>query len=138
MRFTRPLSVTLLALAVLTFASLNLLRFIEVIRLWSFLKEHLSIPPLYLALSGAAWGGVGLFIAWGLWRGKRRMSTFVVFFVLAYSIYYWIDRLWVVAEKAANWPFAVGVNIALLSFVFLTLRRSQARAFFGDLHEYRN
>ena len=139
----RPKSVTLLALGVLLIACLNLIRLVQSLLLWNFLVEVLPTHGLYphlsmyLALSGLFWGSTGLILVWGLWRGLRWAPWFTCLAVLAYSVYYWIDRLWISADHGqSNWPFSVGLNILCLSYALWTLFFSKARLFFGDLHEH--
>lgn len=133
----RPLSVTLLALGVLSIAGLNLLRLVDALRLWDFLSKLLPIPPLYLALTGLGASGFGLVLAWGLWRAKRWAPSFTRLAALAYAIYYWLDRLVLsnADSRRANQPFAAGATVILLALVFWILSRPKAKAFFGDNYD---
>ena len=139
----RPTNVTILALGVLLIASLNLIRLVQSLLLWNFLVEifpsygHYPLIPIYLALTGLLWGSTGLILTWGLWRGSRWVSLSTCLAALVYSIYYWIDRLWISASHGqSNWHFSAGLNIFCLCYVLWTLFYSKARLFFGDLHEY--
>jgi hypothetical protein len=132
----RPLSVTLLALGVLTIAGYNLIRFFQAVQLWDFLEKFPGVTPLYLVLSGLVWGASGLALAWGLWRGRSWARRFTGIFALAYTLYYWIDRLWISNPGlTANLPFSAGLNLALLSLTAWILTRPGARSFFGAMHE---
>ncbi len=130
----RPLSVTLLALGVLSIASLNLLRLVDAVRLWDFLSKLLPISPLYLALTGLIAGGIGLFLAWGLWKGRGWAPRFTMLASLAYAAYYWLDRLLLsnADSRRSNLPFSVGATLVLLALIFYILSRRRAKAFFGD------
>jgi len=131
-----PFSVTLVALGVLILAGINLLRFIEALRQWQFLSTLLPISPLYLALSGLAWGGLGLSIVWGLWSGFRWAARALRWAALAYTLYYWIDRLTLSSPVAeTNWLFAAVTNALILSLIFWILSRRKAKVFFGELHD---
>ena len=69
------------------------------------------ISPPYLAASGLVWGVAGLVLAWGLWRGYTLAWRFTLIFAGAYTLYYWIDRLWVSNSGIpANLPFSAGLN----------------------------
>jgi hypothetical protein len=133
----RPFSVSLLAIVVLTFTSLHLVRFVEVLRLWDFLHELLPDLPLFLALTGAIWGVIGLVLVWGLWRGHPMAPQATRLAALVYAGYYWIDHLWLAAsiEERRILPFTVGVTLVLLGFIYWTLSRPRAKAFFGERHE---
>ncbi len=132
----RPKTVTLLVLGVLTIAGFNLARFAQAVALWRFLREFSAVSPLYLAGSGLVWGAAGLMIAWGLWRGSRWAPRFILFFTLAYSLYYWIDRLWL-SERGSwsNAAFALGVNGFLVLITVWISSRPSVRAYFGVNHE---
>lgn len=132
----RPFSVTLLAIVVLTIAGLNLLRFVQAILQREFLSEFPTVSLPYLIFSGLFWTVSGLVSAWGLWRHKRWAPRFTMLFVLAYSLYYWLERIWLSRFNVwANIPFAIGVNILLLIITAWVLTRPKARAFFGEFHE---
>jgi hypothetical protein len=132
----RPLSVTFLALGVLTLAGFNLLRFIVSLQQWDFLDSLLSVHPLYIATTGLVWAAAGLVLTWGLWFGRGWSVRGAQAGVLLYSLYYWLDRLLVASVSGGyNWPFAVGVNIVLVGLVFWILSNRKAKAFFGAMHD---
>lgn len=129
----RPWHVEYLAALVLGFALLNLLRAIEAGRNWQLLDYlPISVPPLYLLLSGAIWALIGLLLAVGLWFGFRPawLGAQVVF--LFYAGYYWLDRLWLAEPPALaiRWPFLVVLTILLLVLAFGSLWLPGGRAFF--------
>ena len=127
----RPAGVTLLALGVLSLGGLNFLRFVQALRQWTFLQELLPISPADLALSGLGWAGIGLVLAWGLWRGWPWVLRLAPWAALAYSLYYWADRLLLSSKgSASNWPFAAGLNALMLVLVVWTLFQPRTRAFF--------
>lgn len=131
-RPSRPFSVTLLALGVLTLAGINLLRFVVSLQQRRFLAEILPISPLYLTTTGLIWGLIGAILALGLWAGWRWSVLGTALVSLAYSLYYWFDRLFVVAEGVGrNWLFALAVNLVLLAVVYWCLMNRKAKAFFG-------
>ena len=133
---SRPLSVTMLTFGVLTLAGLNLVRFIAACQQREFLANLLPVSPLYLALSGLVWAVIGLVLAYGLWTGKPIAVGGTLVAALAYTLYYWFDRSLLAADApAANWPFAVLINLCLLVMVFWILFRPKARIFFGAMHD---
>lgn len=132
----RPFSVTLLAIAVLTIAGFNLLRFVQAILQRDFLSEFPSVSLPYLILSGLVWAVSGLVSAWGLWRRKNWASRFTMIFILVYSLAYWLERIWLSRYNSwMNVPFAIVANSLLLLSTAWVLTRPKARRFFGEFHE---
>lgn len=134
--FRRPFGVTLLALGVLILAGINLDRFIEAIRLWEYLSQLLPVSPLYLAVTGLVWGLAGIPIALGLWRGWRWAPRLTRLGVLAYLLYYWVDRLSIENQsgQSVNLPFAAGATLVILVYVFWLLSLRKVKNFFGETH----
>jgi hypothetical protein len=136
----RPLSVTLLALGVLIIAWLNMVRWVQAVRQWSFLTSLPVVSPLYPLLSGLFWTLAGLPLFWGLWRGLRWAYRLAPLCAGLYTLYFWIDRL-VVGQGISlqwnnfAWPFQAGINLLLLGSLAWILSRSRTKAFFGVVHE---
>ena len=139
----RPFSVTLLALGVLTIASLNLVRLILALRQWSFLASLPAESPLYLVLTALIWITAGGPLIWGLWTGKSWSPARCRAFTLAYAVYFWLERLFLFGRPSDSFGspslaylpgqglFSAGVTLFLLVLVFWILRRPGARKFFG-------
>ncbi len=139
----RPFSVTLLALGVLTIASLNLVRFVQAVRQWSFLASLPSEPPLYLVLTALIWIATGVPLVWGLWKGKAWAPARCRAFTVAYAAYFWLERLFLFGRprggfslpSLASLPggglFSALATLVLLLFVFWALRRAGAKKYFG-------
>jgi hypothetical protein len=133
----RPLFVTLLTVMVLIITSTNLVRFIDALSEWDFLSSLPRVSPAYLAASGLLWTLVGLPLMWALWRGHPQAPKAARILALAYTLYYWLDRILVESAvgRPANWPFAVGLTIVLLIFIFCILSTSKPRSFFGEIDD---
>ncbi len=72
----------------------------------------LSVPPWYLPLAGALWGGLWLVLGIGLWRRKEWARRFTLI-VLPLQVCFWLADWWLFSRSA----------IAIQSFGFdLTLR----------------
>jgi hypothetical protein len=133
----RPLSVTLIALGVLTIASVNLLQFWNAVKQWDFLVGLLPISPLYLIVSGLVWGLSGLVLFYGLWRGLRWAPVLLLITAILYTLAYWLDRLLLAATGLGdNWLFTGIVYLLLLSLVLWVMTRRRAKAFFGVTHDH--
>ena len=144
----RPFSVTLLALGVIILSALNLARFGLSLRYWEYLDTLTRVSPWYLALSGLVWGLAGLPLAWGLLRGKAWSPGLARAVALTYAIYYWMDQVFLQdhpltnAEGGArlllpgNWIFEAGLTVLLLAYMEWSLKRRQARAYFGEVNEH--
>jgi hypothetical protein len=133
-RSQRPLSVTLVALIVLFITLLHLIRLFRAIYLWDFLADLPGISPLYLILTGLIWSLIGLPLGWWIWRGHPRSLKITRIVALAYTMYYWLDRI-LVAEGSVERPndaFVAGLNVMLLAFIFWTLSRPQIIRFLHD------
>ena len=138
MKPNRPMSVTLLAVGVLTVAILYLTRFSLAFKRWGLLTELESAsPPTYLSITGGVWGLAGLVIVVGLWRGMAWAPMTVRLAAMVFSVNFWVERLVLAVDPFPLihqlWP--LGVNVIILALVFLALSRPRARTFFGDLHE---
>ena len=139
-RPTRPFSVTVIAVVVLYVAATNLLRTIQSALNWDVLAGLFSFSPAYLTVSGLAWGISGAWLVWGLWRGSARARRSCVVFFLAYSMYFWIDRLILPgsAIRNNNWIFQVCLQTVVLSYLVWIMSRKRTRQYFGEPYEYRS
>lgn len=128
----RPRSVTLLAVVVLILAGLNLNRLVQSLLQWDFLRTLLPISPVYLAVSGLIWGGVGLTLFVGLWSGQPWVPGLARWGSLAFFLYSWLDRY--LLENPATWrfktPFFIGATVLTLGLVFWILSRPKVKLFF--------
>lgn len=132
-RIYRPFSVTLLAVLVLMLAVMNLLRLLRAAALWDFLSEVLTISPLYFVLTGLIWTITGGVLLWGLWRGRNWAPRITLLAFLAYSFYFWFDRLFLATgAQMANWPFLAAVNLLLLFWILWIFRRRGTREYFSN------
>jgi hypothetical protein len=136
----RLLSVTLIALGVLTIACLSLLRLVLSLVQWQFLSTLEGVSPFYQALTGLVWSVTGFLLSWGLWRRKPWARMAAVWWTLLYALYYWLDRLFLAGllksgEPPSNLAFAACVTVMILAFVFWTLSRPKVKMIFGELHE---
>ena len=136
-RSRRPLSVTLLALLVFSVAILNFLRLVITAQKWAFLAGLLPMSPLYLVLSGLLWCLAGILLAWGLWRGKPWGPKLTLISIVAYTLHYWLDRLFMPGYPQRNTGgyFLIGVNLLIVFLSLWALSRPRARYFFGEKHE---
>jgi hypothetical protein len=131
-RPSRPIRVTLLAVGVLTITSLHLLRLVEAVQQWQFLKSLTGVSPVYLALTGLIWASAGLLLFWGLWRGHARAVRFAPGYLLVFTLYYWLDRIFIAnrAISLANWPVTALLTIVGLAYTFWALRARASRNYF--------
>jgi len=129
---SRPIRVTLLAIGVLTITSLHLLRLVEAVQQWQFLTGLPGVSPAYLAFTGLIWASAGLLLFWGLWRGHARAARFAPGYLLAYALYYWLDRIFVAnpAISLANWPVTAALTIVGLAYMFWALRARASKKYF--------
>lgn len=133
----RPFLVTLLAVVVLSITIINLVRFVNTLRLWNFLASFPGISPPVLAITGLFWVIIGTLLFWGLWTGKSSTPQATRVLTVVYLGYQWLERILSVraGNDLENWPFAVSMTLIVLIFIFWTLSRSGAKTFFGEMHE---
>lgn len=133
----RPVSVTIMALSVLSIAIYNLVGLIQVISSFELLKQLLSFSPAWLGAARLFWGGMGLIIAWGLWVGLPWAPRLTRLAAACYAIYLWIDRIFLYdpAGRGANIPFMISVTILLLAFVYLVLASKVSYRYFSSMDE---
>jgi hypothetical protein len=132
MKPRRPFWVSVIAVIFLLLAAVGWLRFQQTLASWNLLSELGVWPgPLYLALSGAAWGMPGLPAAWGLWTGRRWAVRFAWPAAGFYPLTYWVDRLFLTRspQALAAWPFWLGVSLLWLGLISVVLICKPARRY---------
>ncbi|MGW8251537.1 MAG: hypothetical protein ACWGO1_12905 [Anaerolineales bacterium] len=134
-RRRRPLSVTLLVCGVLTLAGINFLRFAVSLQQWVFLNSTLPVNPLYLSASGLIWAVTGLVLAAGLWLRRAWAVRATQLAALAYSLYFWVDRIFIAQGAGRNWLFVLAANLLFVFIVFWILSNRKAKAYFGAMHD---
>jgi hypothetical protein len=129
---SRPGRVTLLAVGVLTIASLQLLRLYETLRQWQFLSGLDGVSPVYLALTGLIWAAAGLPLFWGLWRGHAWAVRFAPGCLFVFALYYWLDHIFVAnrAVSLVNWPFTAALTLIGLAYMYWALRTRAGKNYF--------
>ena len=114
------------------------LRAVEAVRRWEFLDSlSMSAAPVYFYLSGLAWGSLGLLIFAGLWQGREATPRMLRFTSIAFTVYYWADRMLVASSplRKSGWIPTAIVMIALLAAIFWILSRPKTQGFFGEKNE---
>jgi hypothetical protein len=131
----RPLSVTLLALAVLCIAVYNAAGAMAAIQGYTVLDTlPLRLPPAYFVARNALWMAVFAALAlglWRLWRWARRATPVAFGLYLALG---WVERL-VFAQSdyaRASVPCFLLLEGVALALVWLVLGRRQTRQAFSD------
>jgi hypothetical protein len=134
----RPLSVTILALGVLTLAALYLTRIFVTLREWTFL-QHYAIPGAaeYLLVSGLGWTAILLPWGVGLWRGAGKAYRLLLPLSGIYTLSMWGERLYLHLKNAPahNHPFWLGLTLLVWGWLGWLHNRPATRVFFGVLHE---
>lgn len=126
-----PVSVTIVAMLVLSLTIINTIRAGAAITRWGILREFEPHPgPLYILLTGLAWavtGGV-MFIALGRRRAWARTGLSAA--AALYCAYVWADRLiFQAGQPRANVPFSVTITIVGLACVLFVLWSPAGRNF---------
>ncbi len=135
MKAKRPRGVTFLAVGVLMIAALFISRLVQAILYWDELNGLvLRVHPLYLIVTGLVFGAAGLPMIWGLWLGRAWVVRRFQIFLGALVFYYWLDRIFLTASKAAqgNWPFAAAITVAMTAWVIWLFSRPGTKLFFAN------
>ncbi|NOY98764.1 MAG: hypothetical protein GXP40_06120 [Chloroflexi bacterium] len=135
---SRPFSVTLLALGVLSLTTLNGVRFGAALIDWKLLDSIMPRPgPLYIAATGLIWTLGGLTVYTGLWLGRKWSRPAALIASVLYAAYYWFDRLTFRSSvPSANQPFALAATIVCLLFVITALSLPGSRKFFRQREQH--
>jgi hypothetical protein len=133
----RPITVTILAIAVLIIAAVNLIRVWATVRNWETLTNlGVSPGPIYIALTGAFWAITFLILFRLIWTGnpKARISSFIA--IGLYIAYYWLDSLVFQSRiPQKNTPFAIGMTILVVFYTLLSLSLPANKAFLSRKNE---
>lgn len=138
MKAKRPKSVTWLAIGVLTLAVLHFSRLVNTITKWDYYATlPLSVPLIFFVVSGLIWGLAALYLGFGLWRGKNWALRFTNYGAIAFTLYYWVDRLFLSSDplRNTNLRFSLGATVSLLAIIYWILSRPKAQLFFGETNE---
>jgi hypothetical protein len=138
MKAKRPKSVTWLAVGVLTLAVLHFSRLVNAISKWDYyITLPLSVPLIFFVLSGLIWGLAAGFLGIGLWRGMNWAIRFTHYGAIAFTVYYWVDRLFLSIDplRKTNFRFSLGATVSLLAIIYWILSRPKAQLFFGAANE---
>jgi hypothetical protein len=132
---TRPWLVTALCATLLLTSLVHILKMSQAITQWDLLQSlPLSVSPLYLTLHGFLWGAMGLAAAYIMWKGFPWARRITLILALFYSLWFWIDSIWVKALEVfqTRWPFNLVVTGLGLSFIIITLYVPANRAHFEE------
>jgi hypothetical protein len=120
---------TLLLILVLSLTAWNILRLWTALAWRGALTEFAGAQIFALtAIGGAAWSGAGVFVAWSILREKKWAAKALSAAAVAYSIWYWVERL-VWQSPRPNWLFAVIVNLILILFILLITKSLSREAY---------
>ena len=121
----RPFGVTLLLWLVLMLVAWGAVRFLAAIRWWDVLTEFdARLSPLYLSVTGAAWGAAGAILFWGILNRMAWSRSAVLASALGWQVQFWAERA-VFESPDPNMLFAAAASCLLIGgIVFITLHRS--------------
>ncbi|MEA4908096.1 MAG: hypothetical protein GYA17_15435 [Chloroflexi bacterium] len=129
----RSIELKLLALGLLVPGIFGWLRCQQAIGQWDWLARLAVRPgPLYLALSGAVWGALGVGAALWLWWGGRGAAWGVRAAAGLLALSYWVDRVAFYRSSSAqvSLPFSMGFTVVSLLAVLLVTGLPRQQRFF--------
>jgi hypothetical protein len=121
---------------VLTFTAAQLLRVcVAAGNLGYYSQLQLNVHPAFFVVSGLIWGGLGLWLARGLWQAEAWAPKAMTYGALAFAAFSWFDRLVLQTDgpQRTSLPFDVIVTAATLVFIFRIFRLPRVRAYFGEM-----
>jgi hypothetical protein len=132
----RPFGVTLLLWMVLSLSAWGAIRSFAALRWWDVLYEFkASLSPVYLFITGAAWGVAGIVLLWSMWNGKPWSRVAILASVILWLAEYWIERLFFQASRA-NLPFALILSALLVAVTFASTLNRRTKNFFTKSEEH--
>ena len=132
----RPFSVTLLLWMVLILSAWGFTRLAAALQTWDLLTEfEAGLSPLYLSITGAAWGVAGCVLLYSIWRGKPWVRFASITSTLIWLIEYWLERTLFQATRG-NLFFAIGSSIFIIVIVWALSRQLGTKSFFIKSEEH--
>ena len=132
----RPFGVTLLLWMVLSLSAWGAIRSFAALRWWDVLYEFkASLSPVYLCITGAAWGVAGIVLLWSMWKGRPWSRVAILVSVILWLAEYWIERLFFQASRA-NLPFALILSALLLAVTLASTLNRHTKDFFTKSEEH--
>ena len=126
----RPFSVTILLWLVLCLTAWSGLRLATAFQWRQTLMEFASSPRLlYIAVSAGIWLIIGISLLWAMWQVKAWVRFALFWAGAAFGVWYWCDRL-LLQTSRANWPFALGATVLILSLVIICVVHPRTKTFF--------
>jgi hypothetical protein len=120
----RPFLLKLLILGFLILSWLGWSRLYETVRVWEIFEAYSTEDLLiYIAISGAVVGLIGLCAASGLLFRAKWAPNIARASAILCSAWYWLDRILLTESSTANTnlPFAIVLNLIGLIFTFIVL-----------------
>jgi hypothetical protein len=111
---------TLTIAVVLCYTAWNAVRFRTSIAWRSVLEEYeVQGGTAYLAFTGAFWTLLGLMLLFALLSGKRWAGRMLIASSLAYSLWYWMDRM-LFQTPRHEWLISISLNALIVAILLRT------------------
>ena len=136
----RPFAVTTLLFMVLCLTVWNAIRLYAAVSDWDALAEFSPRPgPIYIAATASFWALSGLVLFNFLRRPGARAPRLAAIYLLAYTIWAWMDRL-LLQQPHPNWPFALSLTLVFVIFFSLLLFDRTLRNYYQqrETHDQQN
>jgi hypothetical protein len=126
-----PLGIIILELIVFGNGFWNGLRLSEAIFFGKTLEIYRASPQ-YITISGGFWFISAVSLGTGIWLRKPWAWAGSMAGAASYSIWYWMDRIFLQAPHS-NWLFALVVTLLLLAISTAILFNAKTRRYFHKL-----
>ena len=130
----RPRILTVLSLVVCMVSFFHLFKLIQILINIQILQTlPITVSPIYLTIIGFIWGVLGLFLTWSLWTGKPWSQRAGLFISLAYTIFFWIDLIWIAEPEVLQTRWLINLILTALGIpaVILILNLKSSRDYFS-------
>lgn len=129
----RPARLTLLLWLVFLLTAWNAIRLGATIAYWDLLTDFDSSPgPIYIVASAMFWFICGLGVLILLYRRNPRALLATSILTVAYTIWWWIDRLLLQENGQTNWSFNLVLTGILLLLTTCLIFNPTTRACFNQ------
>ena len=133
-QISRPKTLVLLSILIFLFSLVQLFRFSQIVFHWKIMAVlSLSIGPGWLSACSLIWSGIGVFLTFSLWTGKRWSIVLGYSSGGIFSIYHWASLIWLVEPSTlqARWPLNLALTIIGLGILITILSLKSTRAYLG-------
>jgi FtsH-binding integral membrane protein len=130
----RTFALKTLIVGFLLISAVGWLRLEQAAANWKWIEAAFpGTPPLYLAISGGAWGAMNLAAGLGLWVNIKPAAMIARISIVGMAAWFWVERVALTNSPVgwANLPFTACSTVAMLAYVFIVLSLRGQKEYFA-------